>query len=916
MNHGLKIIAFIGAMLLASTAQAEASERSNDWLGVVREQVVEPFKAAWRKTDASMQRFLFTDEVEGRARLVIEGEENRKVFDEADADFVAGRFEEAEQKVVILLDQYPNEAAFYLLRSIVQGTQGDVEGAFGTVRQALDKDHDYAVARIWQAQLYLAKGDLTRARELSTSAGKKYGLIPVAMLIEALAKWEEKQYKKAINDLEQLLVLHPDQVGVYEYLAVMYRDQGRLQKAYGAIDAFIKGQPGELRDAANGFRIGLLLDMGRTKGARAVYDQVFGAEPDGWYGLIAGLEIAYADNNYERAVTVAETLAKRFPDIDGIEAIQFRAYLANKDYAGASEIVDRIEQELPASGAAFSFRGDLLLAQEHYVDAIAQYRNAIKAEPDNQTYYKSLGWTLSALGRPAEVLLIYEQALERFPDNYFLHSQSGRMYRELGRNQDAIKAYQNAIAIAPGKFNAHTGLGTTYRNMEDFESAEKHYKHAIELLPAYDEAYWLLADVHLRQAQYERAIPLAREAIRLAPEKGQAYGILAKVYHRQGRTDKARKVCDSMADKVDLNAEGRYNIGLCYYSTEATELAVSEFDASVRIAPTYSSHMALAGIHHNKGRGAEAIAQYRKALEINPDGFEAHFKLARLYHDRSDLVSALKEANETLRIKPGKREVHQLLAVMYIKLGRKKEALEHSLKAIEIEPSQAELYELLGSVYHAMGRYDKGIKALKKGLDLDPTRPDMFNELGRIYLVSQQYQQAITAFQKALELGRSDAALHTQLGTAYHNSGQPKLALDHLKKALIQAPDSFDAHYQVALVYGQTGALEQALAEFRVALVIRPKEAVTHNNIGYIYFLKKDFDTAISWYQKSLRLDPDSGLAHYNLSLARYAKGEYALATTNWKQAKTLGYRGSPQYEETLQRVMASNTPTLIRERP
>lgn len=906
MNNRLKIIICAGMLLLNGAAQAKVPESSGTWLDGIKKEIIEPARKAWRAGSASQQQFFLIQQAENRILEVVD-DENLKIVRKFDEDFEAGRFEEAEQKILILQGRYPDEAIFDLYQSIIQGRKGDIDSALETATQAQDKAPDFTLTRIWLAQLYVAKGDLARARKLSASTGKEFELIPATMFIEALAKWAEKKHQKAIDDLNQILAVHPGDTLVYGYLAVMYRDQGRLQEAYDALDTFIKTQPEELRDSANSFRIGLLLDMGQTKGAKAIYDKVFGDKPDGWYGLSAGLEIAYAYNDYQQVVAIAEKMAKRFPDIDGVDAIQFRAYLANKEYANAKKVIDRIKQKSPTRGLAFSFQGDLLLAQGRYEDAIEQYRSAVKAEPDNREYYKSLGWALSELGRYDEVILIYSQALKRFPDYYFLQSQSGRIYRELGRTKDAIDAYKKAIAIAPGKFNAYLGLATTYKYMENYELAEENYKRAIELLPAYEEAYALLADVYLLQKQYDKAIRSAREATRLAPEKGQAYSIMAEAYYLQGHEKKAKKVCDSMAGKINIDGAGHYNIGMCYFYVGDTESAIAELEGAVRIAPGYTNHRMLAYLYQENNRAADAIIQYKKASEINPNDFITHFSLANLYNSQNDFAAALKEANQALQINADKYSIHYLLALVYGSMDRDHEALVHNLKAIDIDPSQPDLYSNLANIYHTLDQYDKGIQAIKKGLKLAPNDPVMFDELGRLYFEKEQYPSAITAWKKVLEFGEPYADLYILIGEAHLNNEQPKLAQGYVEKAVALAPDSFDAHSLLARIYARTGAMKKALAEFKAALAISPDDAETHGNIGYVYYLLKDLDTAISWHQKSLRLDPDAGLTHFNLSLAYFSKGNYALAATSWKQSKKLGFPDSPQYEKALQQAMAVN---------
>ena len=117
--------------------------------------------------------------------------------------------------------------------------------------------------------------------------------------------------------------------------------------------------------------------------------------------------------------------------------------------------------------------------------------------------------------------------------------------------------------------------------------------------------------------------------------------------------------------------------------------------------------MALAA----RGRFDEAIAQYRKALEIKPDYAEAHNNLAwlRATCPQASLrngAEAIAHAQQANQLCGGKRpDVLDTLAAAYAEAGRFPEALATARKALELATQQNKrpLADALraGSLYEA-----------------------------------------------------------------------------------------------------------------------------------------------------------------------------------------------------------------------
>ena len=89
-----------------------------------------------------------------------------------------------------------------------------------------------------------------------------------------------------------------------------------------------------------------------------------------------------------------------------------------------------------------------------------------------------------------------------------------------------------------------------------------------------------------------------------------------------------------------------------------------------------------------RGQLDEAIAQYRKALEIKPDYAEAHYNLGIALAGRGQIDEAIDHYRKALEIKPDYAKAHYNLGVALADVGRPNEALEHLQTALGLATAQ------------------------------------------------------------------------------------------------------------------------------------------------------------------------------------------------------------------------------------
>jgi len=95
-------------------------------------------------------------------------------------------------------------------------------------------------------------------------------------------------------------------------------------------------------------------------------------------------------------------------------------------------------------------------------------------------------------------------------------------------------------------------------------------------------------------------------------------------------------------------------------------------------------HNSLGSAYFEEGMFDNAILEYRKALEIDPNSATGHYNLGRSYDKKSRLDEAISEYKKALVLKPRYALAHNNLGVDYYLKGNYELAIIHCDKAIEL----------------------------------------------------------------------------------------------------------------------------------------------------------------------------------------------------------------------------------------
>ena len=183
----------------------------------------------------------------------------------------------------------------------------------------------------------------------------------------------------------------------------------------------------------------------------------------------------------------------------------------------------------------------------------------------------------------------------------------------------------------------------------------------------------------------------------------------------------------------------------------------------------------------DQGKLDEAVACYRRALELKPDYAEAH----------NNLGIALKDQ------------------------GKLDEAVACYRRALELKPDYAEAHNNLGNALKDQGKLDEAVACYRRALELKPDFAEAHNNLGNALKDQGKLDEAVACYRRALELKPDYAEAHNNLGIALNDQGKLDEAVACYRRALELKPDLAEAHLNQSFLSLLTGDFQRGWAEYQ-----------------------------------------------------------------------------------------------------
>jgi tetratricopeptide (TPR) repeat protein len=277
-------------------------------------------------------------------------------------------------------------------------------------------------------------------------------------------------------------------------------------------------------------------------------------------------------------------------------------------------------------------RGIELAREDHWDEAVASFREAVRLRPDYTDAFNNLGNVLYFQGKLDEAVAAYREAVRLSPNHAGALSNLGEVLRHQGKLSEALECCQRAVELQPEFAQGRNHLGLALSANERFEEALVQCGEAVRLQPALAEAHHGLGYVLLQLRRIDEATAAIDTALRLNPHLAEAHANLGACLLRRGRTDEALAQLDDALRRKPDHTDAYIHKAHALWQLGRFDDALAAGAEIVRRKPNAAEgHNVMGVVHMKAGRPAEALAAFARAVEITPDFAQAHFNRGLAY---------------------------------------------------------------------------------------------------------------------------------------------------------------------------------------------------------------------------------------------------------------------------------------------
>jgi len=588
----------------------------------------------------------------------------------------------------------------------------------------------------------------------------------------------------------------------------------------------------------------------------------------------------YADAHYQLARTYIKTQQwpRAYQEFTRTIELQPENYPAHADLAKlliaggnlrrAKDETDLLLAKWPNHSKSHFMAANLLAAQANFPAAIEEVQKAIALDPNDWDLYLNLALMEMKNNQSDLSEANFKKAIGLNPNAMDARLMLASYYQSRGRFVESEQQLQSAIQSDRKNPEPRAGLARLYLAEGKKAEAEEFLQNAKHDFPDNSVGYRMLGDYYFVTGDLDKALAEYGSLYKEHPKDLQVKKNYIELLILKSHVAEARVLDEEILKSSPNDNEALIYRGQLQLRSGDAGGAASTLQTVTKNDPNNAvAHYHLGAAFQESGNLERAESEWREAVRLRPELFEAQRALALLAMRKGDNATLEQCAAQMINLQPASPEGYALRAVSYINRNRFTEAEEDVSKSIEVAPQSAFGYVQLGNLKFAQKQNKAAATAFQQALDRNDSSSDALRGLMNTYIAQNQVDQAITSANAQISKSPGNSRFYDLLGTVlYRNKKDVKAAEAALNKALELDAYNSDAMVKLGEIQAASGETDQAIAMYQKSLKEHPRQAGVYVLLGQLYESKSQWKKAEDAYQNALAIKPEDPVASNNLA--------------------------------------------------
>jgi len=650
----------------------------------------------------------------------------------------------------------------------------------------------------------------------------------------------DKLIEEAVNLLDEVLVLEPNNAEVRLILATVDYKLGKPRKAIKSIEDLIQDEP-------------------KMVEAISLLSAIFSKE-----------------NNINKSLQVLkEGIANQPADVS-LRMSYAKQLSKDGQKVLAEKQLLRIVLLSPTEYSSYLMLSNFYIAYKEYDKAEITLRKALSENPNDVSRYQGLFEFIASRNDLEKVEIEILNAVINNPELYELQFLLSDFYKSMGNKNKSIQVLEELIVereYAVESVTARIKLSEIYFEDKNIKEVDKLLSVVLNEYPDNHDALLIKSKISLINKDALTAINSLRIVFKSQPNNMQVAMLLANAYVMDNNNELAEKVLKQSLENNPTKHQAVLNYAKFLSSKKRYSEAYVFLDtASMKFIDNYEIlkfKMSLASFINDEDAFLATLTIMQKKYKNNTDVFIA---TGRFFLDKKEYLKAIQEFEKAYSGMKSKYLPLELIISVYLKQNNIAGAID-KLKALldkEKSESNALVYQFLGKLYVKQGSYIEARDNFTRALEITPQWDSPYLELASLYLSNNEIERAINVYKEAVNNNIKSESVFIQLASLYEKTKQTNEAIALYDNMLNSGSRNLMVKNNLALllVQDKAGKADLDRATQLTKAFKNIKQPNFRDTLAWIYIKNGDNEEAVAVLRSVVESSPKVSIYKYHLAVA------------------------------------------------
>ena len=258
----------------------------------------------------------------------------------------------------------------------------------------------------------------------------------------------------------------------------------------------------------------------------------------------------------------------------------------------------------------------------------------------------------------------------------------------------------------------------------------------------------------------------------------------SQTYARCGIWKDGIALWDSVISQYQTIAPAYINRGIILAGQKKYDDALRDYNKAIELNPDFPKGYSNRGVLlKDLKRYDESLSDYNKAIELLPNYAIPYNNRGVLFKILNRLDEALNDYNRAIALLPNYPDALYNRAVVYKLQNKYDESLRDYNKAIQLRPNSSSMYRSRAGLMSNYDKFEEALRDYNKAIQLEPNNADNWLSRGIYFSKIKKYPEAINDYNKVIAIQPSMPEAYYGKGIAEYETGNKSLGCSDMQKA-------------------------------------------------------------------------------------------------------------------------------------